>query len=89
MFHDIMSELFEVVVDDVFFWGETEERDDTRLEEVLKCARHCDLRINKNKVQRRKGFNDSELVGKYSSQGWCLDHLEVGVYSSPNYATYV
>ena len=30
MFHDIMSGLFEVVVDDVPIWGETKERDDTR-----------------------------------------------------------
>ena len=86
MFHDIMSELFEVVVDDVLIWGETKQHHDARLEEVLKCAQHCDLRINKNKVQRRKGFNDSELVGKYSSQGWCMDHLDVGVHSSPDYA---
>ena len=56
VFQDIMSEMFEdiegveVVVDDMLIWGETEEHD-ARLEQVLKHARHRNLRLNKDKSQ--------------------------------------
>ena len=51
-----MSEMFgdikgvEVVVDDVLIWGETDEHD-ARLQQVLKRARHRNLKLNKDKVQ--------------------------------------
>ena len=47
MFEDI--EGVEVVVDVVLIWGETEEEHDARLEQVLKHARHRNLRLNKDK----------------------------------------
>ena len=56
VFQDIMSEMFEdiegveVVVDDMLIWGETEEHD-AKLEQVLKHARHRNLRLNKDKSQ--------------------------------------
>ena len=57
VFQDIMSEMFEdiegveVVVDDLLIWGENEEQHDARLEQVLKRARHRNLRLNKDKSQ--------------------------------------
>ena len=52
-FQDIVSEMFEniegveMVVGDMLIWGETEEKDDARLEQVLKHACHRNLKLNK------------------------------------------
>ena len=47
----ISKELIEVVVDDMLIWGKTEEEHDARLEQVLKYARHRNLKLNKDKSQ--------------------------------------
>ena len=52
-----MSEMFEdnegveVLVDDLLIWSETEEQHDSRLKQVLDRARHCNLKLNKDKSQ--------------------------------------
>ena len=62
VFQDIMSEMFddvtgvEVVVDDVLIWGETEEQHDAWLEEVLKRARHRNLKLNQDKSQIKLSY---------------------------------
>lgn len=55
VFQDIMSEMFEdiegveVVEDDMLIWRETKEHD--ARQQVLKHARHRNLRLNKDKTQ--------------------------------------
>ena len=59
VFQDIMCEIFkdiegvEVIVDDLLIWGETQSQHDSRLKQVLECARKCNLRLNKDKSQIR------------------------------------
>ena len=52
MFEDI--EGVEVVVDDVLIWGETKEQHNARVEQVLKHAQICNLKLNVGKKRKKK-----------------------------------
>ena len=57
VFQRIMSEMFEgveVIVDDLLIWGETKEQHNIRLKRVLKRARQCHLKLNKEKSQIKR-----------------------------------
>ena len=52
MFEDIGG--VEVVVDEIFVWGENEQQHDSRLNQVLESACHRELKLNKSKSQFEK-----------------------------------